>query len=78
MITLEQACSLYCSKYPTRQVDTVLDVGDEWVISGKDADTGMEIDAAPVAFRKEDGAARTFFPPANRAKLKNAKIVFRG
>lgn len=78
MITLEQACSLYCIKYPTRQVENVLDVGDEWVISGKDADTGMEIDVSPVAFRKEDGAARVFFPPANRMKLKNAKIVFKG
>lgn len=78
MITITQACGLYCRRFPDRQVETVLDVGDEWVISGKDRETGMPLDVSPVAFRKEDGAARVFFPPANRMKLKNAKIVFKG
>lgn len=75
MITVQEACRLYCEKYPDRQVDTVLDVGDEWVISGKDARTGMEIDSSPLAISKEDGTMRIFFPPVNRRKLKNAVIV---
>lgn len=75
MITAKEACRLYCRKYPDRQTDTVLDVGDEWVISGKDARTGLEIDASPIAISKEDGTMRAFFPPANRHKLKNAVIV---
>lgn len=78
MITMTQACELYCQKYPDRQVASVLDVGDEWVVAGKDKESGMALDVSPVAIRKEDGAARIFFPPANRAKLKNAKIVFKG
>jgi len=75
MINVQEACRLYCRKYPDRQVDTVLDVGDEWVISGKDARTGLEIDESPIAVSKADGAIRVFFPPANRKKLRNAVVV---
>ncbi len=75
MITVQEACRLYCVKYPDRRADTVLDVGDEWVISGKDARTGLEIDGSPMAISKKDGTMRIFFPPANRKKLKNAVII---
>ena len=75
MIDFEEACRLYCEKYPDRVVATGLDVGDEWVISGKDGRTGLEIDSAPIAVNKDDGTMRIFFPPANRHKLKNAVVV---
>lgn len=75
MITVQEACKLYCRKYPDRRVDSMLDVGDEWVISGKDARTGLEIDGSPLAISKADGTMRIFFPPANRQKLKNAVVI---
>lgn len=75
MIDLMQAIELYSAKYPARKVDMVLDVVDEWVISGIDAKTGMEIDEPPLGIRKEDGSIRIFFPPANREKLKRAVVV---
>lgn len=77
MINLEKACELYESAFPKQIIDNILDVGDEWVISGKDKDTTKELDTSPIAIAKADGKMRTFFPPANMEKLKNAKQVER-
>ena len=77
MISLEKACELYESTFPKQIVDTILDIGDEWVISGRDKDTMIELDTSPIAIAKVNGKMRTFFPPANMNKLKNAKLVER-
>lgn len=77
MIDLEKACEIYETTFPRQTIDTILDVGDEWVISGRDKDTTIELDTSPVAIAKADGKMRTFFPPANMDKLKNAKQVER-
>ncbi len=77
MINLEKACELYETTFPRQMIDTILDVGDEWVISGRDKNTTVELDISPVAIAKEDGKIRTFFPPANIDKLKNAKQIER-
>lgn len=75
MITIKQAIELYSEKNPTFLVDGIIDVGDEWVISARDKETGLEIDASPLAINKETGAFRVFFPPKNAQKLANAKKV---
>ena len=75
MITLEQAIDLYNEKNPTYKIDSILDVGDEWVISALDRKTGLEIDISPLAISKETGDFRVFFPPDNKAKLTDAKEV---
>lgn len=72
MITFEQACKLYEEKFPTQSIISALDVGDEWVFSAGDKETGEELDVSPIAISKDNGSMRTFFPPANREKLRNA------
>ena len=75
MILLEQAIKLYYEAYPTRLIDNALDVGDEWVFSACDRETGLEIDASPIAVNKDSGALRVFFPPNNVHKLAGAKHI---
>ena len=75
MIDLKQAIDIYYETYPTRKVESVLDVVDEWVIAGVDAQTGMAIDEPPLGISKDNGETRIFFPPANMNKLGNAVVV---
>ena len=75
MITIEQAISKYNKKNPGLQIESILDAGDEWIVSACDKETKMEIDASPIAINKETGDFRVFFPPIDGKKLKNAKQV---
>ena len=72
---LNQALKIYENKYPDYKVGTVLDVGDEWVISSKDKETNLELDVAPIAINKETGKIRIFFPPMNMEKMTKAIVV---
>ncbi len=72
MITLKQGIEKYLEQYPKYAVDSIFDVGDEWVIGARDRETGEEIDVSPIAVSKENGNMRVFFPPANRAKMAHA------
>lgn len=77
MITMEQACGLYCSRYPTHRIKTVLDARDEWIISGADPNGGILLASPLLAFSKETGEARIFFPPDNVEKFLSAKVVLK-
>ena len=77
MFDLEKACLLYEKSFPNKIIDSILDVGDEWVLSGRDAATSLELDVSPIAISKDDGKMRVFFPPANIDKIKKAIKVER-
>lgn len=72
---LNQALEIYEKNNPNYKVDTVLDVGDEWVISARDKETNLEVDVAPVAINKNTGESRVFFPPMNMEKMAKAIVV---
>ena len=72
---LNQALEIYEKNNPNYKVDTVLDVGDEWVISARDKETNLEVDVAPVAINKNTGELRVFFPPMNMEKMAKAIVV---
>lgn len=74
-MTLKQAVEAYEKKYPAQKVAAVLDVGDEWVFSAADRESGLTPSVSPTAVNKEDGTMRIFFPPANMEKLKHAVTV---
>ncbi len=75
MITLQQALQSYQKSHPHHIVLAVLDVGDEWVFSLGDRQTGMELDTVPIAVSKESGSQREFYPSRNMGKLKNASLI---
>ena len=72
MITFEEARAIYEKQYPNYIISSALDVGDEFVISSQDRASGEELDISPIAISKKSGTMRTFFPPMNMGKLKNA------
>ncbi len=72
MITFEEAKAIYEKQYPHYAISSALDVGDEFVISSRDKESGEELDISPIAINKDSGLIRTFFPPMNMDKLKNA------
>lgn len=75
MITFEEARAIYEKQYPNHAISSALDVGDEFVISSQDKESGEELDISPIAINKESGSMRTFFPPMNMDKLRNAVPV---
>lgn len=75
MISIEKAIELYYASNSALKISGILDTGDEWVISAVDRETGLEIDASPLAINKEDGKITVFFPPMNMYKLQKAKII---
>lgn len=75
MITIEKAIELYYASNPNLKISGILDTGDEWVISAVDRESGLEIDASPLAISKQDGKITVFFPPMNMGKLGKAKII---
>lgn len=75
MISIEKAIELYYASNSALKISGILDTGDEWVISAVDRESGLEIDASPLAVNKEDGKITVFFPPMNIDKLEKAKII---
>lgn len=75
MITFEEARTIFEKEYPNYAISSAIDVGDEFVISSKDKESGEELDISPIAISKESGLMRLFFPPMNMNKLKNAVPV---
>ncbi|MCM1060062.1 MAG: hypothetical protein NC452_07185 [Eubacterium sp.] len=75
MITFKEAKAIYEIQYPDYAISSVLDVGDEFVISARDKESGEELDISPIAINKESGSMRMFFPPMNMDKLRNAVPV---
>ena len=72
MITLQEACKIYLSNYPDRIIDGLLETPEEWIISGADKRSGLELDLSPTLILKETGEMQAFFPPKHSIKLKNA------
>lgn len=75
MITLQQALEKYDEQFPNYCPNSILDVGDEWVIAARSKKTGEMPDIAPMAISKEDGSMRMFIPFMNKDKLINAVII---
>ena len=75
MITFEEARAIYEKQYPNYAISSALDVGNEFVISSRDKESGEELDISPIAINKESGTLRLFFPPMNMDKLRNAVPV---
>ena len=75
MITFEEARAIYEKQYPNYTISSALDVGNEFVISSRDKESGEELDISPIAINKESGTMRLFFPPMNMDKLRNAVPV---
>lgn len=75
MITFEEARAIYEKQYPNYAISFALDVGNEFVISSRDKESGEELDISPIAINKESGTMRLFFPPMNMDKLRNAVPV---
>ena len=75
MITFEMAKSIYKKQYPNYLISSAVDVGDEYVFSSRDKESGEELDISPIAINKDSGAIRVFFPPLNIDKLKNAITI---
>ena len=75
MITIEKAIEIYYASNSDLKISGILDTGEEWVISAVDKETGMDIDASPLAVNKEDGKITVFFPPMNMGKLEKAKVM---
>ena len=75
MISIERAIEIYYMSNSELKISGILDTGEEWVFSAVDRESGMEIDASPLAVSKEDGKITVFFPPMNMCKLQKAKII---
>lgn len=75
MITFEEARAIYEKQYPNYAISSALDVGNEFVISSRDKESGEELDISPIAINKGSGTMRLFFPPMNMDKLRNAVPV---
>ncbi len=65
MITRSEAITIYLDIYPDRLVDEVFETSDLWIISGKDKNTGEELDVSPTSIRKDNGDVAEFFPPSH-------------
>lgn len=63
MISKEEAILKYLAMYPERLVNEVFDMPGCWIISGKDKETGEELDVRPDSIRKDDGQMEGYFPP---------------
>lgn len=75
MISIEKAIEIYYESNSNLKISGILDTGDEWVISAVDKESGMDIDASPLAINKKDGKITVFFPPMNMGKLEKAKVM---
>lgn len=70
MITKNEAISLYLDKFPDRLIDEVFESEEFWIISGKDKETGEELDVSPVSINKENGHLEEYFPPMHSGSLR--------
>lgn len=70
MITKDEAISMYLNRYPNRLVDELFETSDLWIISGKDKETGEELDVSPTSIRKDNGELAEFFPPSHSGHIK--------
>lgn len=75
MITIKEAIDKYKNEFPDFDINEILDVGKEWVISSKSKEDGSVPYTSPIAISKENGDMRVFFPPQNKELLENAKEV---
>ena len=75
MISIKKAIELYYKSNPSLKISGILETDDEWIISAVDRESGMEIDASPLAISKNDGKITVFFPPMHAGELEKAKIL---
>jgi hypothetical protein len=75
MLTFDEAKEIFETEYPNYSIISALDVGDEFVMSAGDKESGEPLDISPFAINKDNGKIRTFFPPANVEKLKDATTI---
>ncbi len=77
MIDFNKAIDIVLKCEKGVKIDSVLDLGDVYVISviGED---GYEIDDPPFAVDKNTGEVTVYFPPEYIETLKNAKFVGNG
>lgn len=70
MIAKSEAIAKYLEKYSDRLIDEVFETQDLWIISGKDKETGEELDVSPTSVRKDNGYMEEYFPPTHSGSLK--------
>lgn len=75
MLTIEEAIKIYSEKHPQLRINSITDVGDEWIMGAVGRDNGLVPITSPIAINKETGEEHSFFPPDNMDKLMNAKEV---
>lgn len=69
MVTKNEAISKYLSAYPDRMVDEVFETPGCWIISGRDKETGEELDISPTAIDKNTGTVDEYFPPSHTGSM---------
>lgn len=70
MVTRDEAISKFLSAYPDRIVDEVFETPTCWIISGRDKETGEELDISPSAIDKTNGTIDEYFPPSHAGSMK--------
>ena len=74
MIAKDEAISKYLEAFPDRLIDEIFETPDLWIISGKDRETGEELDVSPASIRKIDGKMEEYFPPLHDGSLQANEI----
>lgn len=70
MVTKNEAIAMYLEKYQDRLIDEVFETPELWIISGKDKETGEELDVSPTSIRKDNGAIEEYFPPMHSGSFR--------